>query len=200
MRTRTTTGLVAALLVPAALLSGCGVPQDDLPRALDSREAPFASPTESPVADVVGDREVSLGFVREGSVVLSSRTVERPRTTEEVLDLLFAGPSPDERAAELSSFLPSTVDVEDVEMVDGTAVVTLDGPDDSEVLRLQPLAYAQIVATLTPARASGVRFRLGGSDLQVPREDSTLTSSPLSREDYAGLLGPSAAVAPTPSA
>jgi hypothetical protein len=187
-------GLVAVLLLP-----GCGVPQDDRPRALEPQEVPFASPTDSPVAEPVGDRQVALYFVREDSVVLSSRTVEDPRTPEQVLELLFAGPSPDERAAGLSSLLPSTVTVEDVEIVDGTAVVTLGGPD-SEVLRLQPLAYAQIVATLTQARASGVRFRLDDTDLRVPREDGSLTDQPLARRDYAGLLGPPATAAPTPSA
>ena len=190
----------AGALVAVLLLAGCGVPQDDSPRALEPQEVPFASPTTSRVAEVVGDREVDLGFVREEAVVLSSRTVEDPRTTEEVLELLFAGPSPDERAAGLSTLLPSTVTVEQVEVTDGTAVVTLDGPDDSEVLRLQPLAYAQVVATLTPGRVTGVRFRLDDTDLRVPREDGSLTNQPLSRRDYAGLLASSATAAPTPSA
>jgi hypothetical protein len=190
----------AAALVTVLLLSGCGVPQDDRPRALEPQEVPFASPTDSPVADAVGDREVDLGFVREESVVLSSRTVEDPRTTGEVLELLFAGPSPDERAAGLSSLLPPNVTVEDIQTADGTAVVTLDGPDDSEVLRLAPLAYAQIVATLTPDRATGVRFRLDDTALRVPREDGSLTDQPLSRRDYAGLLAPAGTPAPTPSA
>lgn len=191
---RAACGLLAVLL-----LAGCGVPQDDVPRALAPREVPFASPTDSPPAESVGDRQVALGFVRDESVVITSRTVDEPRTTQEVLELLFAGPSVDENAAGLSSLLPVTVTVEDVEMVDGTAVVTLDGPDDSEV-RLAPLAYAQIVATLTPGRATGVRFRLDDTALRVPREDGSLTDQPLSRRDYAGLLSPSAAVSPAPSA
>ena len=191
---------VAGGLVALLLVAGCGVPQDDSPRALEPREVPFASATESPPAESVGDRQVDLGLIRDESVVLSTRTVEDPLTTEEVLELLFAGPSPDERAGGLSSLLPSTITVEDVEMVGGTAVVTLDGPDDSEVLRLAPLAYAQIVATLTPDRATGVRFRLDDTDLRVPREDGSLTNQPLSRRDYAGLLAASAAPAPTPSA
>ena len=195
MRASAAAAGLGALLV----LTACGVPQDDSPRALQPAEVPFASPSESPPAESVGDREVGLGFVRDESVVLTTRTVEDPRTTEEVLELLFAGPSAAESAAGLSTFLPSTVTVEDVELVDGTAVVTLDGPDDSEVLRLPPLAYAQIVATLTPTRVSGVRFRLDDTDLRVPREDSSLTNQPLSRRDYAGLLAGSAA-APTPSA
>lgn len=194
-RSSAVAGLAAVLL-----LSGCGVPEDDGPRALDPSEVPFASPTDTPPAESVGDREVDLYFLEEDSVVLSSRTVEDPRTTEEVLELLFAGPSPDERAAGLSSLLPLTVTVEDVELVSDTAVVSLDGPDDSEVLRLQPLAYAQVIATLTPDRVSGVRFRLDGNDLRVPREDGSLTTQPLSRRDYAGLLAPSVTAAPTPSA
>jgi len=185
-------GLLAALL-----LTGCGVPQDDAPRALGAGEAPFASPTGSPIADEGGDRRVLLGFVREDAVVLATRTVEDPPTTAEVLELLFAGPSPEEREAGLLTFLPLTVTVEQVETVDGTAVVALDGPDDSEVLRLQPLAYAQVVATLTPDRVQGVRFRLDGNDLRVPREDGVLTTSPLSRRDYAGLLAAPAADPPS---
>ncbi len=191
---------LGAALVAVALLSGCGVPQDDGPRALAPEEVPFASPTDSAPAEPAGDRQVSLGFVEDGSVVLRERTVEDPRSPQEVLELLLAGPSQDESAAGLSSFLPSTLTVEDVEVVDGTAVVTLDGPDDSEVLRLPPLAYAQIVATLTPERVSGVRFRLDGRDLRVPREDSSLTTGPLSRRDYAGLLATSAVLSPAPSA
>ena len=196
MRVRTATaGLLAVLLLP-----GCGVPEDDRPRALEPQEVPFPSPTDSPPAEQVGDRQVDLWFVRDGAVARSSRTVEDPRTTEEVLDLLFAGPSEAENAAGFVSLLPRTVTVEDVETVDGTAVVTLEGPDDSEVLRLAPLAYAQVVATVTPTRAKGLRFRLDDSDLRVPREDGSLTDQPLSRRDYPGLLPASAGAAPTPSA
>jgi len=190
----------AAGLLAVLLLAGCGVPEDEQPRALEAREAPFASPTRSPVPQSVGDRRVALGFVRDGAVVLSSRTVEDPPTTEQLLELLFAGPSQDEDADGLSTFLPSTVSVEDVEIDGGTAVVTLEGPDDSEVLRLQPLAWAQVVATLTPARVPGVRFRLDDADLQVPREDSVLTSLPLTRRDYAGLLAVQPTATATPSA
>jgi hypothetical protein len=196
MRRPPRTGLVLAAL----LLCGCGVPQDAQPRALEPHEAPFATPTESPVTPEVGDRRVALGFVRDdGTVVLSSRTVQDPPTVEDVLELLFAGPSAEERAAGLLTVLPPTVTAEDVELVDGTAVVTLGGPD-SEVRRLQPLAYAQVVATLTPGRVSGVRFRLDGTDLRVPREDNSLTTQPLSRRDYAGLLAAPVPATESPSA
>ena len=189
--------LVAVLTT--AVLSGCGVPQDDAPRALAPGEAPYASPRTSPVADPEGRGRVPLHFVQEGSVVLTPRPVEGEVSTVELLDLLFGGPAPEEREAGLLSVIPSTVTVEDVEMSGDIAVVTLGGPE-SEVLRLQQLAYAQIVATLTPSRAAGVRFRLGSSDLRVPRGDGSLTTAPLSRDDYAALLAPPAPVAPPPSA
>lgn len=194
-------GLAAAVtgLVTALLVAGCGVPRDELPRALEPGEAPYASSRASPVADPEGPGRVPLHFVRDGAVVLAPRPVEGPTTTEELLELLFGGPAPEDQEAGLISVIPATVTVEDVVMTGRTAVITLGGPE-SEVLRLQPLAYAQIVATLTPSRVAGVRFRLEGTDLPVPRADNTLTARPLSRDDYASLLAPPAAAAPSPSA
>jgi hypothetical protein len=140
---------------------------------------------------------VPLHFVRDDLLVLAPRPVEGPVSDQQVLELLLGGPVPDEREAGLISVIPSTVTVERVERTGGTAVVTLGGPE-SEVLRLQRLAYGQIVTTLTPSRATGVRFRLDGADLEVPRGDNTLTAAPLSREDYATLLAPPEAPAPSP--
>ena len=193
------TGRRLAALLAAVVLTGCGVPQDDEPRALLPGEVPYASPRPSPVGEAFGSDQVALYFVRDGAVVQSTRPVQEPVTTEELLELLLAGPAPDEFDAGLSSVLPPTVTVEDVELDGSTAIITLDGPD-SEVLRLQPLAYAQIVATLTPRPVSGVRFRLGDTDLRVPRADGSLTAGPLSREDYASLLAAPGAVPSTPSA
>ena len=189
MRRRTTAVRSIAAGVTALLLPACGVPHDDAPRALQPQEVPYFSPRSSPVPDPAGNGRVGLYFVRDDEVVLTPRQVEQPTPTPELLELLLAGPAPEEQEAGLISVIPSTVTVEDVSTVGSTAVVTLGGPD-SEVLRLQPLAYAQIVATLTPHRASGVRFRLGAADLRVPRGDGSLTDAPLSREDYEQLLGP----------
>ena len=193
-------GPLLGALLAAVVVTACGVPQDDDPRALLPAEVPFASPRSSPVADPFGNGRVALYFVRDGAVVLSTRPVQESMSTEELLELLLAGPAPDERDAGLSSVLPSTVTVEDVELDGSTAIITLGGPD-SEVLRLQPLAYAQVVATLTPHPVSGVRFRLGDTDLRVPRADGSLTAQPLSRDDYASLLAaPGAVPSATPAA
>jgi hypothetical protein len=181
-----------------ALLAGCGVPQDSAPRALEPGEAPYASPRATPVGDPEGQGRVPLHFVRDDALVLAPRPVEGPVSDEQLLELLLGGPAPEEREAGLISVIPSTVTVEQVEQTGDTAVVTLGGPE-SEVLRLQRLAYGQIVTTLTPSRAGGVRFRLDGADLEVPRGDNTLTAAPLSRADYATLLAPSSAPSTPPA-
>lgn len=186
----------AAAGLALLLLTACGVPQDDGPRALVARDP---VPSTSPVADPAGEGRVGLYFVRNGQVVLATRPVRTSTPTPELVKILFAGTAPEERAAGLISVIPATLVVEDVEVSGGTAVVTLSGPD-TEVQRTQALAYAQIVATLTPNRVSGVRFRLRDADLPVPRADGSLTDAPLDRDDYASLLAVPSTAGPTPSA
>jgi hypothetical protein len=131
---------------------------------------------------------VALYFVRGDLVVLQPRPVERSLRIDEVLELLLDGPTPEQVAAGTRSAIPTALGVEDVEVGPrGFAVVTL-APGDTQV-STPPLGFAQIVATLTaPGRARGVRFRLDGEDLPVPRGDGSLTDVPLTREDYADLL------------
>ena len=187
-------GGVLGTVLAVLLVAGCGVPQDDEPRALEPQDVPFASAGPSAVDDPEGTGRVGLYFVRDGQVVPTSRRVENAVTTPELVRLLFRGPASPEFDEGLGSVIPATLSVDDVVVQDGTAVVTLAGPR-SEVRLMQPLAYAQIVATLTPQRVGGVRFRLDGRDLRVPRGDGSLTSVPLRRDDYAQLLVPSPAPA-----
>ncbi len=192
-------GALSAVLA-VLLVAACGVPRDEQPRALEPQDVPFASAGPSAVADPEGTGRVGLYFVRDGQVVPTSRRVQRAVTTSELVRLLFRGPAPPEFDEGLLSVIPATLTVDDVVVEDATAVVTLAGPR-SEVRLMQPLAYAQIVATLAPQRVDGVRFRLDGRDLRVPRGDGSLTSMPLRREDYAQLLvpGPPATVPAVPA-
>ena len=53
----------------------------------------------------------------------------------------------------------------------------------------QLLAVAQIVCTLTGRPGVGqVSFTLQGARLAVPKGDGSLVSSPVARDDYAGLM------------
>lgn len=177
-----------ALLVCVLLVAtGCGVPTDDEPRALNPNEAPFQI-FDSAAPSPEGEGRVALYFVRGDLVVLQPRAVERSTTIREVLDLLLDGPTREQVAAGTSSSIPAGLTVEDLEVSPtGVAVVTLDGGDDTPSISAR--AFAQIVATLTaPGRARAVRFRLDGEDLPVPRGDGSVTTEPVDREDYADLL------------
>lgn len=187
----------AAPLVLVLVLTGCGVPQDAAPRALDPAEAPFSTTSPEPVAEPVGPGRVALYFVRDDRLVLTTRAVRRAAAAPALLDLLLAGPTPEEIAAGTSSRIPASLTVEQVEVDGDIALVTLGGPAD-QVISAQALAFAQIVSTLTaPGRFAGVRFRLDGEDLQVPRGDGLLTFDPLDRGDYAE-LGVPASPGPAP--
>ena len=196
--------LVVLWLGAVALLVGCGVPQDDAPRALDPAKAPVgAQARATAVPEPVGNARVILYFVRGGQVVQVTRQVPQPTSVEPLLDLLFAGPTAAEKAAGASSLIPSSLTVVRVEQQGENAVVTLSSNEDQ--VRPEMLAYAQIVATLTPERAAGVQFRRDGAALPVPRADGSLTDAPVSRQDYLTLLAPgplptvSALPAPRPS-
>lgn len=186
----------APALLVALLLTGCGVPTDDEPRALDAAEAPFQvfSSTAPPAPS--GDGRVALYFVRDDRVVLQTRAVERSTDVDALVELLLEGPTPQQVEAGIRSALPTTFSVEDVEVGrNGVAVVTLGG--ESTQISTSPLGFAQVVATLTtPGRAEAVRFRLDGEDLPVPRGDTSLTEEPVDRSDYAELL---AVTSPTPT-
>jgi spore germination protein GerM len=184
----------AVLLV---VLAGCGVPQDDAPRALDPGNAPFRVFEDAAPAPE-GDGRVALYFVRDDLVVLQTRAVERSTGIRELLDLLLDGPTPEQVAAGTRSAIPTTFEVDEVELTNGVAVVTLGG---GASLTTDPLGFAQVVATLTaPGRARAVRFRLDGEDLRVPRGDGSLTTDPLDRDDYRQVLSlPSPAASPAPS-
>jgi hypothetical protein len=179
-------------LVVAALLTGCGVPQDDEPRALDPAQAPFQVLREDqPTGPPTGDARADLYFVRDDRVVRQTRRVQGPADVSAVLELLLAGPTPGQVEDGISSALPSTFAVEGVELEAGVAVVTLDG--SSTQISTSPLAFAQVVATLTaPGLARAVRFRLDDEDLPVPRGDASVTEAPVDRRDYAELLVPAA--------
>ena len=194
-----TRGRAAAALIAAGLLTGCGVPSDEAPRALDASSAPFRFYEVQP-SPGSGEGRVALYFVRGDRVVLQTRAVERSTSIEELLDLLLEGPTPEQVEAGTQTALPTALSFEDVRVgSNGVAVVTLGGGTQ---VGTSPLGFAQIVATLTaPGRAGAVRVRLDGEDVRVPRGDASLTDEPVDRDDYAELLAlASAAPSPSPSA
>lgn len=178
--------LLLALLAALGLVTGCGVPVDESPTALDRGSAPFRVFDRDVAPPPQGDLAVELWFVRGDRLVPVARAVELPGSPQQVLGTLFDGVTETERGAGLSSAIPSAVSLEGFEVEDGIAVVTLEGLTE----QVQVQAFAQVVATLTGRpEIDGVRFRADGRDIQVPRGDSSLTEAPVDRDDYAELLG-----------
>ncbi|MEX2288725.1 MAG: GerMN domain-containing protein [Mycobacteriales bacterium] len=184
----------------ALLLAGCGVSEDEGPRALDPAAAPFNFYRSQEPEPPRGDGLVPLYFVRDGQVVFTTRAVERRPSIDELLALLLEGPTQEQIAEGTGTRLPGSFTVEDVEVgPSGTAVVTLG--ETATQNTTPPLGYAQIVTTLTaPGRARAVRFRADGVDLQVPRGDGLLSFGPFTRKDYEELLALPPPAPPAPPA
>lgn len=173
-----------AVAAVAVLLTGCGLPVEDSARSLDPAEAPYRLDEPARAATPAGPRRQRLYLVRGGELVPVPRTASA-LTPQAVLTDLLAGPTATERTRGLSTALPVDVEVPEVRVEAGVAVVEL--PADGLGLGRSDdvLAYGQLVATLdaTPAVQS-VRFVSGGTPLAVPRGDGSLTSAPVSLADY----------------
>ena len=186
--------VVAPVLL--VLLAGCGVPQDSAPRMLDSPSLPFALPGSSPApvpddqtAATADGQQLALFFVRDGQLEQTVRPSTTTASLPALITALLGGPTIGELESGLSSVIPASLTVEDVTLEQETAVIELGGPQE-QVSSAQPLAFAQIVTTLTASpRVTGVRFRLDEEDLSVPRGDGLLSDAPLRRSDYLDLIG-----------
>ena len=176
--------LTALLLV--FLLAGCGVPLDEEPRSLERQGRVDAS--NNPVPDGVGTSVVRLYLIRDGRLVRVPRRVPSPRTPQEQLAELLAGPTADESEDGLTSAL-TTMAVVDLQVISRRAVITLADRADQGVRSDEVLAFGQIVCTLTTQPDVGtVSFVADGQPLGVPRADGSLSPGPLTIADYNGLL------------
>lgn len=179
-RTRSVVVSGLTLLIAA----GCGVPVDDEPRDLGAPRAGYGS--SAPVPDGFGAAVERLYLVRDGMLVRVIRRVPAPRTPDNMLADLLAGPTVDERADGLGSAL-STMSVTGMTIVQRRATIAVASPGERSD---EVLAYAQIVATLTSqgAEIGTVSFSSDGQPLGVPRADGVLSTAPLTIADYAELI------------
>lgn len=179
-------------LLVVVLLTACGVPQDDTPRRLDRDTAPFRIFERQVPPPPQGELQVELWFLRGEQPTAVTRPLELPGSPRQVLEQLLLGPTQAELSDGLDSAIPGSLELVDLSVDDGVAVVTLDEIGE----QVQVPAYAQIVATLDGRPGiEGVRFRTRDGDVQVPEGDGGLSSGPVTREDYAVLLG----LRPTPT-
>jgi hypothetical protein len=184
--TQRPTPVLAAVLV---LLAGCGIPADRHPVAVPGG---VVRPALGPTATTpTPETRATVFFVQAEQLVPVARSTTRP-DLQAVLDVLFIGPTETELAAGLRTAISNQTTVRSVRTYASTVVIDLTttfvevgGPE-------QILALGQIVltATATPG-VTDVRFQLEGQPVEVPRADGTLSSGPLSANDYESLREPS---------
>jgi hypothetical protein len=175
-----------ALVTLATGLMACGVQPDALPR-----DVPAADRSLSPANDVASDDasgESRVYLVAPGEV-RQLRSVPRQSTSQvELLDILAAGPTETESAAQLTSAIPPDVTILAARPVGSVLYVDL----SAELTELSGdgliLAVAQIV--LTGVDIDGietVQITVDGERFPWPRADGSTTTGLLRIYDYPGL-------------
>lgn len=188
---RNASALAAALAV-GLLAAGCGIPtqgtvhatdDDAVPfQLLDRRAPPVVPAPAGPVAEAA-----DLCFVREGRLTIVSTALRAPVSRADVIAALARPPDID---PPVRSALADASVAREVTLSGGVATVDLDERVANISGEEQTLAIAQIVCTLTGRPGVGqVAFTLGGAPLTVPKGDGSAVNSPVSRDDYASLIG-----------
>lgn len=180
-----------AAVAAAVLLASCGIPQDDDPRTLPEGDVPFellAPATTTTTTMPAPLARVQVFLVRGDRLVAVGRGVTGPATVARVVDALLTGPTAAESRLGLRSAISNETKLLGVDASGEVVTVDLSNEFTEVGGQEQLLALAQIVYTLTDLPSiSGVRFRLAGQPVEVPRGDGTLTSGALTRSDYASL-------------
>lgn len=174
------------------LATGCAVPAQDEARRARDEAVPFAlldplAPPIVPPASGPSSEPVALCFVRDGRLVIVSDEIGAPADLRAVLDALASPPA--DAGPLLRTALTEPSVVREVRLFGGIARVDLLPEVSALPADEQLLAVAQIVCTLTGRPGVGqVSFTLQGARLAVPKGDGSLVSSPVARDDYAGLM------------
>jgi hypothetical protein len=188
---RPATSLAALLAVPL-LVGACSVRAEQRAQVegdeavpfglLDPDVPPLLPPSTDPSAE-----SISLCFVQDGVLVGVDSPLERPVDLPAIVEALAEAPD----AESLRTALGDPPLVREVELVGGVARVDLRPAITELGGEDQLLAVAQLVCTLTGRPGLGlVSFTLEGSPIDVPTGDGSVTSEPVSRDDYADLLPP----------
>lgn len=190
---------VVAVLLGLLLLAGCGVSAEDEPRPLPtgSATAPPPPTTEpTPTED-----QARLWFVRAGVLVPVLRAVPEPPGSQDLIDLLVAGPTEEEEQAGIRTAVVSVVTGEPLVVTARAAGVEAPPlPDDQEAIVLseeftglnaeeQVLVLGEVVTTVAVGDVGEILFIDGtGKPLGVPVADGRLRNGPVSPADYASLI------------
>jgi spore germination protein GerM len=189
--------LWALALVVVLLVVGCGVPVQESPvqiqpDVLPSRLRETALPRDvAPTTPGLGQVSVVVHFVRDDRLVRLVRELPsgpvQDRLTATVAALV-TGPTDRERAAGISSALPTGLQLTVVALEGDRAVIELSGETDGSSAAENVLAVGQIVLSTTAVpTVREVTFERDGLPVDALLADGSLTNRPLTAADYAVL-------------
>ena len=189
-RTRVVAGTVTALAVLA--LGACGIPTASSPSPIAKADVPYhllnPSPTTTTIPGappVVGVTELTYQIAPSGHLVAASRVLAVPASLTQVVGALLAGPTANESASGVQSFLTRTGVQVSVAPAGGVAVVSFTTNPIQVVGPDQTLAIAQVVYTVTQQPGvTGVTFAIAGKAIEVPTAAGALVPGPVGRADY----------------
>jgi hypothetical protein len=186
-------------LALAVVIAGCGVPDQRHASRIADDQVPFGLLAGSEVAGVetttstIATAAPMAIFLVDGERLLATPRSLADDDATTLLDALLAGPTEQEEQRGIRSALVDPNVVKSVELDGRTAVIDLAASFTDTPPAEQRLALAQLTFTATEDPAvSATSFSLEGEPITVPRADGTSTEAPVSRADYATLVGPPA--------
>lgn len=183
---------ILGVFVVAVVSASACVNTQNAPKLARDEQVPFGllkrdAPALVPSTNARQHEAVTLCFIEGNKLTTVEAQLTTPASLDDVVTALVDPPSTDPRGLRTAidqAGLVSTVRLQaGVVQVDLNDRVGLLGGDN------QLLAVAQLVCTLTLRPGVGqVAFAIGGTPIEVPRADGSLTAGPVSRDDYGSLL------------
>ncbi len=182
--------VLAPCVVLAMAAGGCGVSDRTSATEIARDAVPYGllDPDAVAVVPEPSGRVVELCLLRGDALVSVSRPVDPTADLTEIARAL-AEVTDEEASAALRTSIAASDEIESVARAAGAVTVDL-AQEASQRLTADPLGtVAQLVCTLTRQPGIGlVRFTVEGVAVEVPRADGTLSSGPVSADDYLGLV------------
>lgn len=175
-------GLMSTVALGAALvLSACGIPLDDAPRAIDR------STTTQPQANPIGTgngQTMLVYFFSDEQLVDQPVAADDTPTIDEAIKAVLGEPDPP-----LTTRIPAGTELLGFALEDRTAVIDLSDDIEAFTGPAQKEAYAQLVYTaLASGEANAVRFKVAGKVVKAPTDDGN--QELVTGDDYQPPLNP----------
>ena len=173
-----------------AMLTGCAVSNQSQPDIIDgtriaARPSPVSRPP-TPTAELI-----QIYFVNTSNQVVPVTRPDPGDGLSAAITAVLAGPTNQESAAGTSTAIPAGTTLDAVRRSGSTAILDFSDSLASVSGREQLLAFAQIVMTADSLTdVDRVQISIAGQAVNAPEPNGTLAQGPVSKGDYASLVGP----------